>query len=91
MKAIRQKFFFREKVGLSDFELLHLVGKGSFGKVMQVYIGIVGTYQHRSGVCGLLRYYYKVKMKETGKVYAMKVLDKKLVVEHNEVQHTLGE
>jgi hypothetical protein len=24
-------------------------------------------------------------------VYAMKVLDKKLVVEHNEVQHTLGE
>jgi serine/threonine protein kinase len=33
-------FFFRlqqeEKVGVADFELLNLVGKGSFGKVIQV-------------------------------------------------------
>ncbi|EGC32113.1 hypothetical protein DICPUDRAFT_38849 [Dictyostelium purpureum] len=56
-----------EKVGVSDFELLNLVGKGSFGKVIQV------------------------RKKDTGEIYAMKVLSKKHIVEHNEVEHTLSE
>ncbi|KAN0027699.1 hypothetical protein ACTFIV_000991 [Dictyostelium citrinum] len=56
-----------EKVGVADFELLNLVGKGSFGKVIQV------------------------RKKDTGEVYAMKVLSKKHIVEHNEVEHTLSE
>lgn len=64
---IRQKIYTREKVGLNDFELLHLIGKGSFGKVIQV------------------------KKKDTGKIYAMKILDKKLVIENNEIEHTLAE
>lgn len=56
-----------EKVSVNDFDLLTLVGKGSFGKVMQV------------------------RKKDTGKIYAMKVLDKKHILEHNEVEHTLSE
>jgi len=56
-----------EKVGVEDFDLLNLVGKGSFGKVMQV------------------------RKRDTGKIYAMKVLDKKHILEHNEVEHTLAE
>jgi len=56
-----------ERVGVEDFDLLNLVGKGSFGKVMQV------------------------RKKDTGKIYAMKVLDKKHILEHNEVEHTLSE
>jgi len=56
-----------EKVSVEDFDLINLVGKGSFGKVMQV------------------------RKKSTGKIYAMKVLDKKHILEHNEVEHTLAE
>lgn len=56
-----------ERVGVEDFDLLNLVGKGSFGKVMQV------------------------RKKDTGKIYAMKVLDKKHILDHNEVEHTLAE
>lgn len=51
----------------SDFELLKVVGKGSFGKVLQV------------------------RKKDTGRIYAMKVLVKKDIVERQEVQHTLSE
>jgi len=57
----------QKKVSVEDFDLLILVGKGSFGKVMQV------------------------RKKDTGKIYAMKVLDKKHILAHNEVEHTLAE
>lgn len=43
-----------DKVGLVDFELMKVIGKGSFGKVFQV------------------------KKKDTGKIYALKVLQKKV-------------
>ncbi|KAI8928294.1 kinase-like domain-containing protein [Entophlyctis helioformis] len=51
----------------NDFELLKVVGRGSFGKVLQV------------------------RKKDTGRIYAMKVLVKKEIVERQEVQHTLSE
>ena len=51
----------------SDFELLKVVGKGSFGKVLQV------------------------RKKDTGRIYAMKVLVKKAIVERKEIEHTLSE
>ncbi|KAJ3411148.1 hypothetical protein HDV05_002662 [Chytridiales sp. JEL 0842] len=54
-------------LGASDFELLKVVGKGSFGKVLQV------------------------RKKDTGRIYAMKVLVKKDIVERQEVAHTLSE
>ncbi|KAH9272542.1 hypothetical protein BASA83_005041 [Batrachochytrium salamandrivorans] len=46
---------------------LKVLGKGSFGKVLQV------------------------RKKDTGRIYAMKVLVKKDIVERQEVQHTLSE
>jgi serine/threonine protein kinase len=33
----------------------------------------------------------QVRKKDTGQIYAMKVLDKKHILDHNEVQHTLAE
>lgn len=75
-----------DKVGLPDFELLKVIGKGSFGKVFQV------------------------KKKDTGKIYALKVLQKKVrtfpassahlngincahqtIIERKEVAHTRTE
>lgn len=55
------------KVGLADFELLKVIGKGSFGKVLQV------------------------RKKDTGKIYAMKVLNKKQIMERGELEHTKSE
>jgi len=57
----------KEKVSVDDFDLLNLLGKGSFGKVMQV------------------------RKKDTGRIFAMKVLDKKHILDHGEVQHTRSE
>lgn len=56
-----------EKVGLDDFELLRVLGRGSFGKVMQV------------------------KKKDTGKIYAMKILKKRAIIARNQVEHTKSE
>ncbi|ELP92715.1 hypothetical protein EIN_371170 [Entamoeba invadens IP1] len=57
----------QKKKTVDDFEMLSLIGKGSFGKVMQV------------------------KEKETGKVYAMKILNKSHIIDNNEVEHTMAE
>lgn len=56
-----------EKVGVEDFELMTVIGKGSFGKVILV------------------------KKKDTKKVYAMKVLNKKTIYDRGEVEHTKSE
>jgi len=56
-----------KKVELSDFETLCVIGKGSFGKVMQV------------------------KKKDTGKVYAMKILNKDKIVQSQELRHAKAE
>lgn len=55
------------KVTKDDFELLTVIGKGSFGKVMQV------------------------KKKDTGKIYAMKVLRKEAIIARKQVTHTKAE
>jgi len=56
-----------EKITIKDFDLLNVVGKGSFGKVMQV------------------------RKKDNGKIFAMKVLNKKTIIERNELAHTQAE
>ena len=53
--------------GPEDFELLRLLGKGTFGQVFQV------------------------KKKDTQRVYAMKILSKKVIVKKKEIAHTIGE
>ncbi|ELR14687.1 protein kinase [Acanthamoeba castellanii str. Neff] len=55
------------KARVSDFEPLYVIGRGSFGKVLQV------------------------KHKNTGKIYAMKVLNKKSIMDRNEMDHTKAE
>jgi serum/glucocorticoid-regulated kinase 2 len=56
-----------EKVTLDDFELLKVLGRGSFGKVMQV------------------------RKKDTGQVFAMKILKKRAIIARNQVEHTKAE
>ena len=55
------------RVGLREFVLLKVVGKGSFGKVMQV------------------------RKRDTGRIYAMKVLQKANIIRRNQVEHTRTE
>lgn len=56
-----------EKVTMDDFQMLEVIGKGSFGKVLLV------------------------RMKSTGKIYAMKILSKSTVVQRKQVMHTKAE
>eukprot|EP01122_Echinamoeba_exundans_P013060 TRINITY_DN5635_c0_g1_i1.p1 TRINITY_DN5635_c0_g1~~TRINITY_DN5635_c0_g1_i1.p1 ORF type:complete len:931 (+),score=210.61 TRINITY_DN5635_c0_g1_i1:146-2938(+) len=57
----------KSPTGLDDFELLRIIGTGSFAKVMLV------------------------RKKDTGKLYAMKVLKKEEIVRRNQVGHTRTE
>ena len=57
----------RKHFGPEDFQILRLIGKGTFGQV------------------------YQVRKKDTGRVFAMKVLSKKVIVQKKEVAHTVGE
>jgi len=56
-----------ETVKVNDFEPLKVIGRGSFGKVLQV------------------------RYKRNNKIYAMKVLNKRTILERNEVAHTQAE
>ncbi|CAK7893867.1 serine/threonine-protein kinase Sch9p [[Candida] anglica] len=57
----------KKSYGPDDFEVLRLLGKGTFGQVFQV------------------------KKKDTHRIYAMKVLSKKVIVKKKEIAHTIGE
>ncbi|KAF7544788.1 hypothetical protein G7046_g9709 [Stylonectria norvegica] len=57
----------RKHFGPRDFDILKLIGKGTFGQV------------------------YQVRKKDTQRIYAMKVLQKKVIVQKKEVAHTVGE
>ncbi|KAL7714072.1 non-specific serine/threonine protein kinase [Entamoeba marina] len=56
-----------KKIGFDDFTLVRVIGRGNFGKVLQV------------------------KKKDTGRVYAMKVLDKAKVKKTKQEKHTNDE
>ncbi|KAF2487680.1 kinase-like domain-containing protein [Neohortaea acidophila] len=68
---IRMKIAFhatgKKTFGPDDFEILKLIGKGTFGQVFQV------------------------RKRDTKRIYAMKVLSKKVIVQKKEIQHTIGE
>ncbi|PTD12032.1 Serine/threonine-protein kinase SCH9 [Fusarium culmorum] len=57
----------KKQFGPQDFDILKLIGKGTFGQV------------------------YQVRKKDTQRIYAMKVLQKKVIVQKKEVAHTVGE
>merc|ERR1712059_73586 len=52
------------KLTIEDFQLIKVIGKGSFGKVVLV------------------------RLKGRDKLYAMKILDKRSIVQRNQVKHT---
>jgi len=56
-----------KRLTVDDFDLLNVIGKGSFGKVMQV------------------------QKKDTGKIYAMKVMHKKTIIKKNDEEHIKAE
>lgn len=56
-----------EKVTADDFDMITVIGQGSFGKVVQV------------------------RSKKNGQIYAMKMLNKRSIVERGEVEHTKAE
>lgn len=58
---------YKKHYGPEDFQILKLIGKGTFGQV------------------------YQVRKKDTKRIYAMKVLQKKVIVQKKEVAHTVGE
>ena len=66
---IAMQFIKTEKkhYGPNDFQILKLIGKGTFGQV------------------------YQVRKKDTSRIYAMKVLSKKVIIQKKEIQHTIGE
>ena len=66
-KATRPSMVSQKKVSLEDFVLLTTVGKGSFGKVIQV------------------------RKKDSGQIYAMKVLKKAQVIRRKQYEHTMTE
>jgi serine/threonine protein kinase len=57
----------KKHYGPEDFEVLKLIGKGTFGQVFQV------------------------RKKDTLRIYAMKVLSKKVIIQKKEIAHTIGE
>lgn len=68
---VRMKIAFhstgKKSFGPDDFDILKLIGKGTFGQVFQV------------------------RKKDAKRIYAMKVLSKKVIVQKKEIQHTIGE
>ncbi|KAI7821188.1 kinase-like domain-containing protein [Gamsiella multidivaricata] len=65
--AIKYQAIESRHLSTEDFEILRVLGVGSFGKV------------------------YQVRKKDTGRIYAMKVLVKKQVIEQKQVEHTIAE
>eukprot|EP00475_Leptophrys_vorax_P046271 TRINITY_DN987_c0_g1_i6.p1 TRINITY_DN987_c0_g1~~TRINITY_DN987_c0_g1_i6.p1 ORF type:complete len:567 (-),score=206.64 TRINITY_DN987_c0_g1_i6:140-1810(-) len=56
-----------KKVTLQDFDLLKILGRGAFGKVVQI------------------------RKKDTGEIYAMKILKKAMVYKRKQLDHTMAE
>ncbi|KAF2665372.1 serine/threonine protein kinase [Microthyrium microscopicum] len=57
----------KKHYGPDDFEVLKLIGKGTFGQVFQV------------------------RKRDTQRIYAMKILSKKVIIQKKEIAHTIGE
>jgi serum/glucocorticoid-regulated kinase 2 len=74
-----------KSMSIEDFDLLKVVGKGSFGKVMQVRYG-----QWRRDVGGFCAE-SSPRKKDTHRIYALKTIRKAHIISRSEVAHTLAE
>ena len=92
-------------VGEDDFELLRVLGRGTYGKVVQVRTR--AREREREGestvceVCSLelgmscsartLLSLSQARKRDSGRLYAMKIMRKQDVITRNQVKHTLTE
>jgi len=75
----------KKQYGPEDFQILKLIGKGS---CLRLLSRCCLADSHITGTFGQV---YLVRKKDTQRVYAMKVLSKKVIVQKKEIAHTLGE
>lgn len=75
----------KKHFGPEDFQILKLIGKGE-----DLMIGLENSPADCMAL-GTFGQVYQVRKKDTQRVYAMKVLSKKVIVQKKEVAHTLGE
>lgn len=68
---------------IEDFELMKVVGKGSFGKVMQVMYAFTSSIVEKIANVN--------RKRDTGRIYALKTLRKAHIISRSEVAHTLAE
>ena len=86
-------------VTLGDFELLKVIGRGTYGKVMQVWQELPASGQQLCSHGTIAerrarRPPHQVRRRDTGDVYAMKVLKKENIFARNDpkdLQHTIAE
>ena len=71
------------KLGPSDFEILAVIGQGAFGKVPC-------HHPKRSRPCHPLQV-FQVKKKDSGQIYAMKVMKKESILENNHAEYVWSE
>jgi serum/glucocorticoid-regulated kinase 2 len=71
------------KVSKEDFELLTVIGRGSFGKVSRIHLSVAYSNSPFKVM--------QVRKKSDGKIYAMKVLTKQSIIARKQVAHTRAE
>ena len=79
----------KKHYGPEDFQILKLIGKG--GSMMLPRSSSYGLADMAMLSTGTFGQVYQVRKKDTQRIYAMKVLSKKVIVQKKEVAHTLGE
>ena len=83
-------------VGEDDFELLRVLGRGTYGKVVQVLSPRCSPltfhpHPHRSPSPLTTHHVVQARKRDSGRLYAMKIMRKQDVITRNQVKHTLTE
>ena len=95
------------KLSMDDFNIVRTIGRGSFGKVRTAAVSVWrprhGAHEEKDGACAAPRHHSRqpldetplqvmvVEKKDTGQVYAMKVLSKQHLKDRGEIEHTVSE